>query len=192
MVSNLLKTLYADHANLDRLLTLVEDEIERIGAGQHDPYFETLTLALEYFVDYPDHFHHPVEDLIFGKLIHRAPELPRKIAAIIADHKSLSELTHSFSDAVAGAIAGGATESVCAIGLEFLQHYRRHIETEETELFPAAEKYLTQDDWSEIATLAKIPTDPLFTEHVREAYLALSRRIIARAGHQSNNGTDQE
>jgi hemerythrin-like domain-containing protein len=181
VVSNVLKSLYADHVNLDQLLQLIEDEIERIGAGQSEPYLETLTLVLEYCVDYPDHFHHPAEDLIYGALVGRAPELAQKIADITADHETLSRLTRSFSNAVASAIEGGETKPVRTHGLEFLRHYRRHMQIEETDLFSAAEKLLTRSDWSRIETQAKIPLDPLFTEHVREAYLALKQRIVARA-----------
>lgn len=181
MISKVLNTLYKDHINLGQLFMLIEREIERIGTDQSDPYFETLTLALEYCVDYPRHFHHPMEDLIFDKLIRRAPKLMRKTSIIITDHKNLLQLTESLSNAVASAIESGATKPVHTLGLEFLRQYRRHMHIEDTELFPAAEMYLTQGDWSEIEIMAKIPIDPLFTKHVRDAYLALKHRITTHA-----------
>jgi len=181
MISNVLRTLYRDHVNLEDLLKLIENDVERIGIEQSKPDFEMLTLALEYLVDYPDHYHHPTEDLMYSTLVCRAPKLEGEIGVITADHKSLSQLTGSFSDAVACAIDGGPTNSIRKLGREFLRHYRHHMHIEETELFPAAKKYLTQGDWSEIEMMAKIPVDPLFTEHVREAYLALKRRIVNQA-----------
>lgn len=186
MISNVLQTLYEDHANLERLFKLIEDEIGRIDDADFDPYFETLTLALEYCVDYPCHYHHPAEDLIYGALIRRAPELARKLVVITADHKALLRVTEAFSNAVASAVEGGAAKPVRVLGQEFLGHYRHHMRVEEAEIFPAAQQHLTPSDWSGIEMMAKIPIDPLFTDHVREAYRALNRRIVAR-GVKSNN-----
>ena len=181
MISIVLTTLYADHVNLSRLFLVIEDEIERIRADQLDVDVDTLTLALEYCACYPSHFHHPTEDLMYDMLIRRTPELKGEIAAITADHKTLSQLTETFSNAVASATVSGGTKLVHTLGLEFLRQYRRHMHIENTKLFPAAEKNLTQWDWSEIEKLANPPVDSLFNEHVREAYLALNRRIVTRA-----------
>ena len=195
MVSTVLQTLYAVHANLGQLLKVIEDEIERIGAGQLDPDIEMLTLALEYCLEYPGQFHHPTEDLIYDRLIRRVPQLAGEITAITADHKTLSQLTRSFCDAVARAIEIDETKFLYTEGLAFVQHYRHHMHVEEAEIFTAAHTHLTPGDWSRIEAMARISVDPVFTERVRDAYLALKDRIVARAAqgprYPDNTGAGQ-
>ena len=186
MKSGVLKTLHDDHVNISRLLDLLESEIERLDADGTAPDFELITLALEYCVDYPGHYHHPREDLVYDRLVRRDPMLAGKITELTRDHTTLSEKTNTFATAVGGAIAGDGTTAARTLGRSFLARYRRHIDIEEGEIFPAAHEHLTQEDWEKIEVAASSPPDPLFGDHVRDAYRALHRRIMKRAENNTN------
>ncbi len=59
-----LRVLRQEHADLARLLDMVEAQLGGDGA----PDFELLTGILDYFLTYPDQYHHPKEDLIYRTL----------------------------------------------------------------------------------------------------------------------------
>jgi hemerythrin-like domain-containing protein/enamine deaminase RidA (YjgF/YER057c/UK114 family) len=187
VVSSILQTLHADHVNIGQLLKLIEEQVEQIDTGNPDSKLETLTLVLEYCLEYPGKFHHPTEDMIYQRLLSRAPHLSRKITVLTADHKTLSQLIWSFGDAVAQALDGGEIKPVQQRGLEFVRYYRRHMHLEEGEIFPAAKTHLTPDDWSQIEATARGSEDQLSTQRIREAYKALKDRILARAAQNSNH-----
>lgn len=187
MVSFILQTLYADHVDMGQLLTLIENEVEQINAENPDANLETLTLVLEYCLEYPGKFHHPTEDLIYERLLNRVPHLTREITALTADHKTLSQLIWSFGDAVAQAIAGGEIKPVHMRGLEFVRYYRRHMHIEEGEIFAAAKTHLTPDDWSQIEAATRGSGSQESTQKIREAYQALKNRIVVRAAQNSNH-----
>ena len=65
--------LRLEHGNLSKLLGLIENQVAAADAGM--PMDEQLlSLASEYFYDYPDRCHHPKEDLVYRRLGERDPE----------------------------------------------------------------------------------------------------------------------
>ncbi len=181
MQSKILQTLHEDHANLVQLLVLIEAEIEKLRSQDAAADFELISLALEYCVDFPGHYHHPKEDLIYAKLIRRDPEIAERVLNLTEDHETLYALTGEVSAAVADAISGTVTERLHDAANRFVRHYRYHIGIEETEVFPCARRALTEEDWREIENAYEEACDPLFGEHTRQAYIALQRCIVERA-----------
>ena len=179
--SNILQTLHQDHANQIQLLGFIEAEIGKFDHPVDGTNFELLALALEYCIDFPGHYHHPKEDLIYRKLVSRDPDFADRVEDLIEDHETLASLTRSVSAAVAAAISGGKTEGLRETGEQFARHYRYHIGVEETEIFPHARHALTEEDWREIENAYRDETDPLFGEHTRQAYIALQQCIVRRA-----------
>ncbi len=181
MEFEILDILHEDHANLCLLLDLLESELQKFDSDEQDPDFEVVSLALEYCVDYPTHYHHPKEDRVYEKLMLRKPELANKVVLLIEDHETLARLTQAFANAVAAAITGEPPDTARSTGREFLRHYRYHISIEETEIFPAAREFLTGGDWAEIESAGENPADPLFSEQTRSAYVSLRERIVRLA-----------
>lgn len=180
MQSNILQTLHQDHANQIQLLGFIEAEIGKLGHPADGTNFELLALALEYCIDFPGHYHHPKEDLIYKKLVSRDPDIANRVDDLIDDHQILSALTHNFSAAIGAAISDGKTEGLREKSEQFTRHYRYHINIEETDIFPCARRALTDEDWQEIENTYRVETDPLFGENTRQAYIALQRCIIER------------
>lgn len=183
--SEILRSLYEDHANQLQLLRLIEQEINKLEKAGETPNFELISLALEYCADYPSHYHHPKEDLIYDKLVSRNSEVANKAVGLTEEHKTLTQLTRVFATAVGEAIAGTQTDKLRTSAEELIQYYRRHIGIEEAEIFPAARDTLTNEDWVEISTAFENISDPLFGEQSRQSYLALRRCIVERAEEES-------
>ena len=59
-----LRVLRQEHADVARLLDMVEAQLGGDGA----PDFALLTGILDYFLTYPDQYHHPKKDLIYRPL----------------------------------------------------------------------------------------------------------------------------
>jgi len=75
---------------------------------------------------------------------------------------------------------GGRAEfAVFAAAVEsFVAFERNHMRSEETEVIPLAQKYLTPSDWAEIDAAFLDHTDPLLGEAVRDDFVGLFRRIV--------------
>lgn len=180
-MSTILQSLHQDHANQIQLLSLIEAEIAKLDGASEPANFELLSLALEYCSDFPSHYHHPKEDLLYAKLVARDPGFADRVDDLIEDHKALKSLTESVSAAVAKAISGGQADGLRDAVEQFTRHYRFHIGIEETEIFPHARQTLTEEDWRDIENAYEDETDPLFGEHTRQAYIALQERIVERS-----------
>lgn len=183
--SEILRSLHEDHANQLQLLGLIGFEIDKLGKAGETPNFELISLALEYCADYPSHYHHPKEDLIYAKLVSRDSDVANKAAVLTEEHETLGQLTRAFATAVGEAIAGDQTDKLRTSAERFIKYYRNHIGIEEAEIFPAARDTLTSEDWTEVSTAFENIADPLFGEQTRQAYLALQRCIVERAVEKS-------
>ena len=184
MKSKILQSLHRDHANQIQLLNLIAREIDKLPSDRPAPSYELITLALEYCADSPSRYHHPREDFLYAKLAERAPAIAGRTVVLTDDHATLNALTQEFAVALADAIAGNEPDNLRSVAGKFLAHYRRHINIEESEIFPIASEVLTDEDWIEIENALEEMADPLFSEHTRRSYLALQRRIIEYANAQ--------
>ncbi|MDA0664629.1 MAG: hemerythrin domain-containing protein [Proteobacteria bacterium] len=179
MNSTLLQALYEDHIRQRQLLDKIETELRKFGDDHAVPDLELIVLALKYCVDYPARYHHPVEDVLYARILEKQPGLRDTLDKALQDHEVLARLTASFATAMAEMIGGAPRYKALAAGERFISMFRRHMETEETKLFPSARDSLTPEDWDSIDAELKLPDDPLFGENIRDAYLALHRRVLA-------------
>jgi len=140
--------LRLEHGNLSRLLGLIEDQAAAAEAGMPMDA-ELLSLACEYFSDYPDRCHHPKEDLVYKLLSKRDPLSCSGLRDLIAEHRRLHELTEAVSAAVRRMREQPQTAEARVRELlrEFTQHYRHHMRNEEEHFFRLAEERLSKDDW---------------------------------------------
>ena len=174
--------LRLEHGNQSRLLGLIEDQLAAADAGAPMDT-ELLSLASEYFSDYPDRCHHPKEDLVYRLLGKRDPDACSGLRDLIADHRRLHELCVAFSGAVQRVreqpqvTEPGVRETI----REFTQHYRQHMWNEEQQFFQLAERRLTRGDWASLDFAMFDRDDPLFDHAAEERFAALRQRIEATA-----------
>ncbi len=172
--------LRLEHRNLSQLLGLIEDQVAAADAGAP---LDTnlLSLAWEYFSDYPDLCHHPKEDLVYELLSKRDPGSCAGLKNLTSEHVRLRELTQRFGEAVRRlreypqAAEPGAREVL----REFTQRYRQHMREEDERFFPLAEKKLSKDEWATLDFAIFDRDDPLFANATEHRFSALRQRIEA-------------
>ena len=173
-MSDALDLLRLEHSNIDRLLTLIERELDRFAAGERADY-ELLDLLLDYFRMFPDTYHHPKEDAILEKLRVRDLTAALSFETLDSEHKLMADETSRFADAIrmVESEAQVSRDSLLETGRAFVGLYRRHMAFEEEAFFPAAQQALSASDWQEIDDRLNQPDDPLFGAAAVEAFRRL-------------------
>ena len=74
--------------------------------------------------------------------------------------------------------ADGPRKWFGTVALRLVRTYRDHIEREDGDLFPAAERYLTPEDWREIEATTADADDPLFGDRVERRFETLRDHLL--------------
>jgi hemerythrin-like domain-containing protein len=178
-MSNIIQILLEEHRNIDRLLLVLERELEIFDRSE-EPDYEILQAVIQYFQDYPENCHHPKEDMVFEKLKVRDPAAANRIGDAEAEHKIETERLRRLVEAVEEILAGREflRQTFHDVVHDFIQHQRQHMDKEERLLFPAAVNGLRPDDWAEIDARLSDRKDPLFNGTIETKFQALQRMIL--------------
>jgi hemerythrin-like domain-containing protein len=174
-----IEILRQEHRNIEKLLFVLERELG-VFARKDRPDYEVVHAVIGYFQVYPDTYHHPLEDLVFGKLKMRDPAAAAKIGDLEADHRRGAERLRRVAQAVESVLADRQLlrQTVNDIIRDFIDQERRHMAMEERNFFPAAVKALQPQDWAEIASRSTDQRDPLLSEVVEEGFGIVRRHIL--------------
>ena len=63
----IIERLSQEHRNIEKLLAILERELEVFDRGDR-PDYEVIRAVISYFEVYPEVYHHPQEDLVLAKL----------------------------------------------------------------------------------------------------------------------------
>jgi hemerythrin-like domain-containing protein len=175
----IMERLCREHRNTERLLAVLERELEVFDRGGHADY-EVVRRIIRYFELYTDVYHHPQEDLVFAKLKTRDPAAAAMVGDLALEHQKGAERLRQFAQAVDGVLADREVlrQEVHDIVRAFIEHERRHMMMEDRDFFPAALKALEPQDWTEIASAVTSHEDPLFSEAAEETFETLRGRIL--------------
>lgn len=178
-MSNIIQILLEEHRNIDKLLLVLEHELEVFDRSE-EPDYELLQAVIEYFQDYPESCHHPKEDLVFEKLKLRDPAAANRIGDVEAEHQIETLRLRRLVEAVEEILAGREflRQTFHDVVHDFIKHQRQHMDKEERLLFPAAVKGLRPDDWAEIDERLNDRKDPLFNGAIETKFQALQRTIL--------------
>ena len=178
-MSNIIKILLEEHRNIDKLLLVLEHELEVFDRSE-EPDYEILRAVIEYFQDYPEDCHHPKEDMVFEKLKMRIRRPRTALAMRKPSTKSRPSVCINWStrsrDFLAGREFLRQTFHDAVDG--FIRHQRQHMDKEERLLFPAAVQRLRPEDWAAIDARLDDRKDPLFNGAVETKFQALQRTIL--------------
>ena len=174
----LIDSLRRDHANMELLLQILEQEIAVFDRPDR-PDFDIIQGVVDYFRSYPAQCHHPKEDLLFAKLKARDPEGAAGIIDIEAEHGQAARRLERFARLVDEVlddqpIARGVLDAAVR---EFVEHERRHMELEERELLPNALASLHAEDWADLDARLADTRDPLFSREAEASFEQLKQRI---------------
>lgn len=179
-MSDVIWRLRDDHKKLARLLDLIAREIRIFDAGDL-PDYELVSSILDYTRNYPDLYHHPVEDLVLAKLRLRDPDAADSVGALDTEHEKLGALTRRFAAALHNVMQDAELprDWFVEIASDYLTFQRRHMQMEEVVFFPPALRALTDQDWQAIRDAINVPGDPLFGDaEGQERYDRLHREIL--------------
>lgn len=178
-MSNIIQILLEEHRNIDKLLLVLEHELEVFDRSE-EPDYEIFQAVVEYFKDYPEICHHPKEDMVFEKLKMRDADLAARVGDVENEHEietlRLNRLAQAIDDVLAGREM--LRQTFHNVVQEFITHQRRHMDKEEHMLFPAAVQRLRPEDWAEIDARLSDRKDPLFNGSIETKFQALQRTIL--------------
>jgi len=175
----IIERLSQEHRNIERLLAILERELEVFDRGDR-PDYEVIRAIISYFEVYPEVYHHPQEDLVIAKLRTRDPVAAAKVGDLAREHKKGADRLRRVAHAVENVLADAEVlrQDVDAIVREFIVHERHHMMMEDRDFFPAALKALKPEDWTEIAFAVTGHKDPLFSDVIEERFDALRAHIL--------------
>lgn len=178
-MSNIIQILLEEHRNIDKLLLVLEHELEVFDRSE-EPDYEILQAVIQYFQDYPESCHHPKEDMVFEKLKVRDPAAANRIGDVEAEHQVETKRLRRLVEAVEEILAGREflRQTFHDVVHDFIEHQRQHMDKEERLLFPAAVQGLRPDDWAELDARLNDRKDPLFNGVIETKFHALQRTIL--------------
>jgi nucleotide-binding universal stress UspA family protein/hemerythrin-like domain-containing protein len=156
------------------------------------PQFPLLRAMLHYIKSFPEVLHHPKEDAyLFRKLRLRTSELDDTLDELERQHVEGSRLVAEMDAAL------GRYEKDPAVGFERFAHTVKqfaalespHMMLETKVILPAAQKYLTADDWAEMSHAFAQNGDPRFSADADEEYRQLFSSILNHAPENIVGGT---
>jgi hemerythrin-like domain-containing protein len=175
----IIERLSREHRNIEKLLAILERELEVFGRGDR-PDYEVIRTVISYFEVHPEVYHHPQEDLVFAKLKMRDPVAATKVGDLAGEHKKGAVRLHKVAETVDAVLADREMlrQTVDAIIRDFIEHERHHILMEDHYFFPAALKALEPQDWTDIASSVTSRKDPLFSDVTEEGFDTLREHIL--------------
>ena len=175
-----IETLREEHRNITRLLGALERQVDVFAqAGAAD--YEVISGIADYFLEYPDRCHHPKEDVVFSQLQAAHPEAASAIGDLLREHREVHERADRFRLTVTALLADTdiARDVIVDAALRFIETERRHMQREEAQFFPLAEKVLTPVDWARIEGALATGPDPLSGGKAEARFRKFSDQLLA-------------
>lgn len=189
----LTRKLTDGHRNMERVLTLIRFQLDALETGEQDASsLRVLNNAMVYMHDYPGVNHHPVEEMIFGKLVGYAAEHGTVCAQLTGQHRSFGERETSLLQHIGKARSGNdmSRHHVRDLAIAYCADHSSHIRSEEVDVFPGAQRWLTPLDWQECNRHARETINPDVERHELKRYDNIYDRLMkedagAGEGHPS-------
>jgi len=179
-MAEVVRVLRKEHMDMAMLLDVMDRQIAQFQRGA-TPDFNVVRGIINYFLTYPDLYHHPKEDLIVQKLQARAPDKAADLERLLTGHQELPNLTRRFATAAIDQMV--RSEEVPrqwfgSLARAFVDANRRHMAMEEEQFFPLVLQTLSEADWADLEAHVIGGTDPLFGGKVEAHFHALRDAIL--------------
>src|SRR5215475_9922485 len=177
-MSKILRRLYEDHANLLRILAILERQIEEMDQGNR-PDLDIVQGSIQYFLTYPDLRHHPLEDRVLMRLRAKDPRAAEPFTGLDAEHREQSETLRRIAAVTFQVLQDAAMASQGYVGMlrSFVAAQRSHVRKEEESFFPAAERILDEADWVKLESEVPAMLDPLFDDRTEQRFGMLRHEL---------------
>ena len=136
-MARVLQQLLRDHANMAKLLDLLDAQLLLFDAGG-SPDYNLIMDIMDYTSNFLDRCHHPTEDLVFRRLMRRDPGSRQVVETLLQDHQALAQLTYQIAEALTTVVldADMPREQIAHLAWEYVDVNRRHMEKEEATVLP--------------------------------------------------------
>lgn len=170
----IMEQLKADHGNISHLLATLEEQMDVVHAEENAD-FELMHDIMVYMTHYPDHTHHPMEDLVFQKLTSHDSSADGLVTQLRREHAGLVEKGERFTEMLRHVVDGALVERVVLenTGRDYIAFLRSHMEVEDNDAFPRAEQALSDKDWEDVASNIEARTDPIFGPVIADEFRSL-------------------
>ncbi len=176
-MSQPLQILYDEHRSIAAVLDALAHLLREAARGKAvDP--KVFRQILYYLDVVPERYHHPKEDeFLFAPLRRRTHEADDLVARLEHQHRMGLESMAHLEQSMARWDGGGDAERAAflAAATTFVDRYRQHMQLEEDELMPLAQRALTAEDWAAAEAQFALHHDPL---KGAEESAELFRRIL--------------
>ncbi len=185
-MAEVVRALRKEHMDMAILLDVMDRQIAAFQRGA-TPDFNIVRGIINYFLTYPDLYHHPKEDLIVQKLRARAPDKAAALERLLTGHQELPNLTRRFATAAVDQMVRPAEVPrawFASLARAFVDTNRRHMAMEEERFFPTVLEALTEADWADLEAHVIGGADRLFGGRAEAHFQALRDAILdlERAG----------
>lgn len=187
----LMKALRAEHRHIATVMQLFADQLKAIESGELVDTHVVYEI-MDYMVSWPDRYHHPREDLIYGRVAELDAQAADEVDSLQRDHdrtatrgrEVLRDIDHWREGEASGAV-------VVKSGRAYIDHMYEHMNIEEKVVFPHIESVLTIQDWRELAEDDQIHAvaDPVFGPRVQREFRNLTRKLRRNVRRGVERGT---
>jgi hemerythrin-like domain-containing protein len=180
-----LKIIHEEHRALAAMLESLRLIGERFGKGSRSAEDIHLMRAILFYIDeFPERMHHVKEtEVLFPRLRERAPEAVHVLDHLDAQHErgedSIRELEHLLL--AYEQLGEPRLQDFLDALRRYVTFYTEHMELEEAEMLPLAERKLSEDDWQAVNLAFAENRDPLTGHKPSDEYVELFDRIVAEA-----------
>lgn len=144
-----LSSLHVESSYINKLLSTLQRQVDE-WQPRCQPDFTLLYRTMRQLHDFPHDILEPKEDLVYQRLMERDADEAEELADIRDQHKDIhrmsSRLLHQLGD-ISHGIRTARRDRLRPQLKRFIDTFRQHIDVEENEIFPAAEKHLLDNDW---------------------------------------------
>ena len=176
-----IRIIHDEHRSLAAVLHGMLYLVHQIRDRGAKPHFDLFGAMIYYIDAFPERFHHPKEDQYLFRLLRmRRPEAAPLLDRLKTEHRAGAEKIRVLEQALARYQQGGASEFtnfLTAVEAYAAFHWD-HMRTEEKEVLPLAEQFLTAGDWEAIDAAFLGHSDPTLGVEAGAKYDALFTRIL--------------
>ena len=165
MLNTAITTIQDEHRSLSAIIHGLKYLVREARNSGSPPDFKLLWAMMYYIDSFPAKLHNPKENVyLFARLRSRTHEADALLDSLEQQHVDVAEHARALEQALGHYEAGMADglEIFAAAVEKFAEETWTHMNTEEKVLMPLAKKYLSNEDWREIAEAFGSNGDPRF------------------------------
>jgi hemerythrin-like domain-containing protein len=187
----LMKALRAEHGHMATVMQLFTEQLTAIESGELVDTHVVYEI-MDYMVTWPDRFHHPREDLIYGRVAEIDGKAMDEVDTLQRDHDHTGNRGREVLKEVErwrlGEISGTA---LVKTGRDYVDHIYEHMNVEEKLVFPHIEAVLTLQDWRELAEDDQLEavSPSVFGPQVQREFRNMTRKLRRSLRRSVEHGT---